>query len=118
MSIIIWLILGLIAGFIASKIVNKTGSGGLMLDIVLGVVGAMVGGFLFSLIGAEPSHWVEHLQHHCRGHRRHRCAVDLPRNHRPPSNSVAVCQDETLNSRVGNMGLLDQMLGGLMGGGG
>ena len=53
MSILVWLILGLIAGFIASKIVNKNGSGP-MLDIVLGIVGAVVGGFLFSLIGAAP----------------------------------------------------------------
>ena len=53
MSIIGWLILGLIAGFIASKIVNKSGEG-LLLDIILGVVGAVVGGFLFSLIGAAP----------------------------------------------------------------
>ena len=53
MSIIGWLILGLIAGFIGSKIVNKGGEG-LVLDIVLGVVGAVVGGFLFSLIGAAP----------------------------------------------------------------
>ena len=53
MSIVIWLILGLIAGFIASKIINKSGEG-LLLDIVLGVVGALVGGFLFSLIGAAP----------------------------------------------------------------
>ena len=53
MSIIGWLILGLIAGFIGSKIVNKSGEG-LMLDIVLGVVGAVVGGFLFSLVGASP----------------------------------------------------------------
>ena len=53
MSIIGWLILGLIAGFIASKIVNKTGEG-LMLDIILGIVGAVVGGFLFSLVGAAP----------------------------------------------------------------
>lgn len=53
MSIIGWLILGLIAGFIASKIVNKAGEG-FVLDIVLGVVGAVVGGFLFSLIGAAP----------------------------------------------------------------
>ena len=51
MSIIAWLILGLIAGFIASRIVNKTGEG-LFLDIVLGIVGAIVGGFLFSVIGA------------------------------------------------------------------
>ena len=52
MSIIAWIILGLIAGFIASKIVNKTGEG-LFLDIALGVIGAIVGGFLFSLIGHE-----------------------------------------------------------------
>ena len=53
MSIIGWIILGLIAGFIGSKIVNKSGEG-LLLDIVLGVVGAVVGGFLFSLVGASP----------------------------------------------------------------
>ena len=53
MSIIGWLILGLIAGFIGSKIVNKSGEG-LLLDIVLGIVGALVGGFLFSLVGAAP----------------------------------------------------------------
>jgi len=51
MSILAWLILGLIAGFIGSKIVNKRGEG-LLLDIVLGVAGAMVGGFLFNLFGA------------------------------------------------------------------
>jgi uncharacterized membrane protein YeaQ/YmgE (transglycosylase-associated protein family) len=53
MSIIAWLILGLIAGFIGSKIVNRSGEG-VLLDIGLGVVGAVVGGFLFSLIGAAP----------------------------------------------------------------
>ena len=52
MSIIAWLVLGLIAGFIASRIVNKTGAG-ILLDIVLGIVGALVGGFLFSLFGTE-----------------------------------------------------------------
>jgi uncharacterized membrane protein YeaQ/YmgE (transglycosylase-associated protein family) len=51
MSIIAWIVLGLISGFIASKIVNKTGEGAL-LDIVLGVVGAVVGGFLFNTVGA------------------------------------------------------------------
>ena len=53
MSIIAWLILGLIAGFIASKLVNKQGSG-LVIDIVLGIIGAFVGGELFSVFGAEP----------------------------------------------------------------
>jgi uncharacterized membrane protein YeaQ/YmgE (transglycosylase-associated protein family) len=51
MGIIAWLVLGLIAGFIASKIVNHTGSG-IIMDIVLGIVGALVGGFLFSIFGA------------------------------------------------------------------
>jgi uncharacterized membrane protein YeaQ/YmgE (transglycosylase-associated protein family) len=52
MSIIGWIVLGLIAGFIASQIVNKSGEG-LLMDIVLGVVGAVVGGWLFALFGAE-----------------------------------------------------------------
>jgi uncharacterized membrane protein YeaQ/YmgE (transglycosylase-associated protein family) len=51
MGIISWIILGLIAGFIGSKIVDKQGKG-LWLDIALGIVGALVGGFLFSMFGA------------------------------------------------------------------
>ena len=50
MSIIAWIILGLIAGFIASKFVNKAGEGAL-LDILLGVVGAVLGGWLFNAFG-------------------------------------------------------------------
>ncbi len=52
MSILTWIVLGLLAGFIGSKLVNKTGEG-VVLDIVLGIVGAVVGGFLFSLFGAS-----------------------------------------------------------------
>jgi len=52
MSIIGWILLGLISGFIASKIVNKSGEG-VVLDIVLGIVGAIVGGFLFAQFGAQ-----------------------------------------------------------------
>jgi uncharacterized membrane protein YeaQ/YmgE (transglycosylase-associated protein family) len=52
MSIIGWIVLGLIAGFIASKIVNKQGEG-IILDIVLGIVGAIVGGYLVSMFGAQ-----------------------------------------------------------------
>jgi uncharacterized membrane protein YeaQ/YmgE (transglycosylase-associated protein family) len=52
MSILAWIVLGLIAGFIGSKLVNKTGEG-VILDIVLGVVGALVGGYLFSIFGAH-----------------------------------------------------------------
>ena len=50
MSIIAWIVLGLIAGFIGSKLVNKTGEG-FFLDIALGIVGAVIGGWLFSLFG-------------------------------------------------------------------
>ena len=51
MSVLAWIVLGLIAGFIASKLVNKTGEG-LILDIILGIVGAVVGGFVFNQFGA------------------------------------------------------------------
>jgi len=50
MSFLAWIILGLIAGFIGSKIVNKTGKG-FVLDIVLGIIGAVVGGMIFRLLG-------------------------------------------------------------------
>ena len=53
MSIIGWIVFGLIAGFIASKIVNKEGAGFIM-DMVLGIIGAVVGGYLFSFFGAAP----------------------------------------------------------------
>jgi uncharacterized membrane protein YeaQ/YmgE (transglycosylase-associated protein family) len=52
MSFLVWIVLGLLAGFIASKIVNKQGEG-MLLDTVLGIVGAVVGGWLFSLLGAR-----------------------------------------------------------------
>ena len=50
MSFLVWIVLGLIAGFIGSKIVNKRGEG-LILDIILGIVGALVGGWLAGMIG-------------------------------------------------------------------
>jgi uncharacterized membrane protein YeaQ/YmgE (transglycosylase-associated protein family) len=50
MSILGWLILGLIAGFIGSKLVNNRGEG-LIVDILLGIVGAFLGGWLFNTFG-------------------------------------------------------------------
>jgi len=50
MSFFAWIVLGLISGFIASKIVNKSGDG-LILDIILGIVGAVIGGYLFQTFG-------------------------------------------------------------------
>jgi uncharacterized membrane protein YeaQ/YmgE (transglycosylase-associated protein family) len=51
MSILAWLVVGLISGFLASKVINKTGEG-LVIDLVLGIVGAIVGGFIFNFFGA------------------------------------------------------------------
>jgi uncharacterized membrane protein YeaQ/YmgE (transglycosylase-associated protein family) len=51
MSVLAWIVLGLVAGFIASKIVSGSGQG-LLLDVVLGIVGAVVGGYLFAALGA------------------------------------------------------------------
>ena len=51
MGIISWILLGGIAGWIASMLVNKTGEG-LVLDIVLGIIGAMIGGWVFTALGA------------------------------------------------------------------
>ncbi|HEV2364949.1 MAG TPA: GlsB/YeaQ/YmgE family stress response membrane protein [Caulobacteraceae bacterium] len=53
MSIIAWLILGLVSGFIASKIVNRTGEG-LIMDIVLGIIGALVGGWVSTRVFSGP----------------------------------------------------------------
>ena len=50
MSVIAWIVLGLIAGFIASKLVAGSGQG-LLMDIVLGIVGAVVGGFISKQLG-------------------------------------------------------------------
>jgi len=52
MSFLAGIVLGLLAGFIGSKIVNKTGEG-MLLDILVGIVGAFLGGYLFSLFGAH-----------------------------------------------------------------
>lgn len=53
MGFIVWIVFGLIAGFIASKIVNKQGEG-LVFDLILGIIGAIVGGFLFQTFGFAP----------------------------------------------------------------
>lgn len=52
MSVLGWIILGLISGFIASKVVNNQGEG-CFVNIALGLVGAMVGGWLFTAIGGS-----------------------------------------------------------------
>lgn len=50
MSVFAWILLGLLAGFIASHLVNHRGEG-MVLDVLLGVVGAVVGGWVFHMLG-------------------------------------------------------------------
>jgi uncharacterized membrane protein YeaQ/YmgE (transglycosylase-associated protein family) len=45
-----WCIVGLIAGFLAGKVM-KGGGFGVLMDIVIGIVGAMIGGWVFGLLG-------------------------------------------------------------------
>ena len=51
MSLLAWLLLGLLAGFIASHLVNHHGEG-MVLDVLLGIVGAIIGGWVFHFFGA------------------------------------------------------------------
>lgn len=53
MGLLAILVLGLIAGWIASRIVDNRGRG-VVLDVVLGIIGAVVGGWIFAGLGALP----------------------------------------------------------------
>ena len=61
MSLLAWIILGLVSGFIASKLINRTGEG-VILDIVLGIVGAVIGGWLFNTFGMAGVTGLQPLQ--------------------------------------------------------
>jgi uncharacterized membrane protein YeaQ/YmgE (transglycosylase-associated protein family) len=52
-TILGWILFGLITGFIASRVVNRRGEG-CILNVALGIVGAFVGGFIFTRIGGRP----------------------------------------------------------------
>ncbi len=47
-----WLIIGALAGWLASIVMHTNGSQGLLMDVIVGIIGAFIGGFLFSVIGA------------------------------------------------------------------
>ena len=51
MGLLIWLVLGLIAGWLASVIMKSSASNGMLTDIILGIVGSFVGGFIMNLLG-------------------------------------------------------------------
>lgn len=50
-NIILWIILGAVAGWIASIIMKRDAQMGALANIVVGIVGAILGGFLFNLLG-------------------------------------------------------------------
>ena len=51
MGILSWIVLGGVAGWLGSLIVNKTGEG-VIRDIVLGIIGGIVGGWIFAAMGS------------------------------------------------------------------
>ncbi len=53
MGIILWIIFGALAGWIASVVMKTDNSQGTVMDIIMGIVGAVVGGFLMGLVGAS-----------------------------------------------------------------
>lgn len=53
MTILEWVVVGLIVGFLASRIVNRRGEG-ILLDLALGIVGALLGGYLFTSVRSTP----------------------------------------------------------------
>lgn len=53
-GILVWIIVGAIAGFVASKVLSGKGMG-LLWDIVVGILGAFVGGWLATLVGLPVS---------------------------------------------------------------
>jgi uncharacterized membrane protein YeaQ/YmgE (transglycosylase-associated protein family) len=74
MSFILWIVFGLIVGFIASNVVGS--GGGLLTDIILGVIGAVIGGWLFQ-------------ERTGRGHRGHRCTPHLSTDSKSLSRTLA-----------------------------
>ena len=53
MGVIGWIVLGGLAGWVASMIMKTDKSMGVLANIIVGIVGALVGGFLVSLFGAD-----------------------------------------------------------------
>jgi len=59
--LIVWAVIGIIAGWLASLVV---GGGGLLRNLIIGVIGAFVGGFVFSAAGWKlnlGNEWLEQI---------------------------------------------------------
>jgi len=55
MSVLGWIVLGLIAGFVANRTVSRNGDG-VIPDIVIGVIGALIGGWLMAMLAGGDMH--------------------------------------------------------------
>ena len=52
MYILFWIIVGIVAGALAKMVVPGEGPGGILGDLIIGILGALVGGFIFNMFGA------------------------------------------------------------------
>ena len=96
MSVLGWIFFGLIAGFIASKIVNRQGEG-CFLNIALGLVGALVGGTMFSLLGTPIFMAILAEIDVRRDPRRGDRAVSLSRDYRAADAAIGLAHAQTWN---------------------
>jgi uncharacterized membrane protein YeaQ/YmgE (transglycosylase-associated protein family) len=55
MSVVGWIILGLVAGFVANRMVSRNGDG-VIPDILIGVIGALIGGWLMAMLAGGDMH--------------------------------------------------------------
>ncbi len=53
MNILLWIVLGFLAGWLASVVMGTDARQGAVGDILMGVIGALVGGFVMNLFGAQ-----------------------------------------------------------------
>lgn len=51
MSILVWIVFGAIAGWVGSLIMGTDGEQGVILNVVVGIVGAILGGYIMSVFG-------------------------------------------------------------------
>jgi uncharacterized membrane protein YeaQ/YmgE (transglycosylase-associated protein family) len=52
MYILFWIIVGIVAGALAKVVVPGEGPGGILGDLIIGILGALVGGFIFNMFGS------------------------------------------------------------------
>lgn len=54
MNFILWLVIGALAGWIASMVMKTNAEQGLLIDIIVGIIGAFIGGYVVSFFGVDP----------------------------------------------------------------